>query len=265
MRIILGVFLALVVSADDEGGVRVISGCLEETVLLPCACTHNLDMEFKWQMDKPRAILLLKYNNNILSLGDSYKGRAKMFLPEESNNCSVLLANITADDQGKYRCRFYDQKRHIKKFVYLNISANYSVCQTNNSNATVFRCNATGRHKDTVIEWRSDGRLLTDSAQTRITHNITSGLYHFSSELIATLKSPPTCNITAKGLSTVVSDGCTPTGEVQQTRSDPERTRHRYTKMISFILALGLCLVLWCQWKSFPGRSDRNRASEPLC
>lgn len=120
-------WFAFLCSADDEGGVRVISGCLEETVLLPCACTHNLAMEFKWQMDEPRAILLLKYDKNISSLGDSYKGRAKMFLPEQSNNCSVLLANITADDQGKYRCRFYDQERHIKKFVYLNISGE-SLC-----------------------------------------------------------------------------------------------------------------------------------------
>lgn len=92
--------------------------------------------------------------------------------------------------------------------------ANYSVCQTNNTNATLFQCNATGRHKDAVIEWRSDGRLLTDSAQTRITHSITtvegpSGFYLFSSELAAELQSPPTCNITARGLSTVVSGDCT--------------------------------------------------------
>lgn len=92
--------------------------------------------------------------------------------------------------------------------------ADYSVCQTNNSEASVFHCNATGRHKDAVIEWRSDGRLLTDSAHTRITCNVTkedsSGLYHFSSELSANLTSAPTCNITARGLSSVVSDGCAP-------------------------------------------------------
>lgn len=109
-------------SAGDEGGVKVISGCLEETVLLPCPCSHNLDKEFKWQMDKPKAILVLKYNNNISSFGNGYEGRAKMFLPEKSNNCSVLLANITADDQGTYRCSFYMQQMYTKQFVYLNIS-----------------------------------------------------------------------------------------------------------------------------------------------
>lgn len=108
-------------SADDEGG-RVISGYLEETILLPCPCSHNLDKEFTWQMDEPRTILVLKYTNNRSSFGDGYKGRAKMFLPEKRNNCSVMLANITANDQGKYRCSFYIQKRYIKEFVYLNVS-----------------------------------------------------------------------------------------------------------------------------------------------
>lgn len=91
--------------------------------------------------------------------------------------------------------------------------ANYSVCQTN-KNGTVFLCSAEGRHKDAVIEWRSDGQLLTHSADTHITHNNTtyvhSGLYHFSSELITKFNSSPTCNITARGLSTLVSDVCEP-------------------------------------------------------
>lgn len=79
-------------------------------------------MEFKWQMDEPKAILVLTYNNNITLFGNGYRGRAKMFLRENSNNCSVLLANITADDQGTYRCSFYVQRRYTKKFVYLNVS-----------------------------------------------------------------------------------------------------------------------------------------------
>lgn len=115
-------------SADD---VRVISGCLEDTVLLPCPCSRNPDKEFKWQMDEPQRILVLKNTKNESSFGDSYKGRVTMFLPEESNNCSVLLANITADDQGKYKCIFYNQKRYMRKFVYLNVSGE-SLCFEDN-------------------------------------------------------------------------------------------------------------------------------------
>lgn len=78
-------------------------------------------------MDKPRPILVLKYTNNQSFFGGSYKGRATIFLPEKPNNCSVLLANITADDQGKYRCSFYEHQRYTKNFVYLSVSGE-SLC-----------------------------------------------------------------------------------------------------------------------------------------
>lgn len=82
-------------------------------------------------MDEPQAILVLKYSNNQSSFGNSYRGRATMFLSEKSNNCSVLLANITADDQGKYRCSFYNQERYMKDFVYLNVCGE-SLCFQDN-------------------------------------------------------------------------------------------------------------------------------------
>lgn len=105
-----------------EDGVKEVSGCLGATVHLPCACSHNLDEEFTWQMDEPREIPVLEFTNNQSYFGDSYEGRATMFLHENSKNCSVLLANITAADQGKYRCSFYDQKRYRREFVYLNVT-----------------------------------------------------------------------------------------------------------------------------------------------
>lgn len=78
-------------------------------------------------MDEPQAILVLESTNNDSFFGDRYKGRASMFLPEKPDNCSVLLANITADDQGKYRCSFRKNKRYMKNFVYLNVSGE-SLC-----------------------------------------------------------------------------------------------------------------------------------------
>lgn len=100
-----------------------ITGVLEDSVLLPCNCSErNLDKEFKWQMEEPNKTLVLKYDNNTLNFYGRYTGRAEIFLPENSNNCSLLLTNITADDRGKYRCSFNSKGIYQKTFVYLNIS-----------------------------------------------------------------------------------------------------------------------------------------------
>lgn len=106
-------------SAGDE---EVVLGRLEEDILLPCSCPRNLDSGFKWQVDKPLAMRVLKYTNSSLFISDSYKGRVKVFLAEENQNCSLQLVNVTAEDQGKYRCTFSIQQQYVKKFVHLNIS-----------------------------------------------------------------------------------------------------------------------------------------------
>lgn len=106
---------------DDE----TIEGVLEDRVLLPCNCSER-DLVFQWQMDEPNPTLVLKYDKT-LHVSGSYKDRAEIFLAENSNNCSVLLTNITAGDQGRYSCRFYRQKQYQKFFVNLNVSGEYSL------------------------------------------------------------------------------------------------------------------------------------------
>lgn len=109
------------VVGDKE--VTTILGDLKDSVLLPCPCSHrDLDKEVRWQKERPHLIPVVKYSKNHSINGDTYHGRVSVFLHENSNNCSVLLANITAEDQGKYRCSFYKEERHSKKFVYLNIT-----------------------------------------------------------------------------------------------------------------------------------------------
>lgn len=152
-------------------------------------------------------MLMLKYHNNPPNFFGRYMGRAEIFLPENSNNCSLLLTNTTADDLGKYRCSFYSKGIYKKAFVYLNISgesvirhaylqyllghsftheftaelwsnfnsshlspASYNVCQKGDSSLKVFQCDVEGRYKEAEIQWNLDGQLLTDSPTTRITH-----------------------------------------------------------------------------------------------
>lgn len=64
------------------------------------------------------------------------------------------------------------------------------------------------------IQWYLDGKLLTNSFTTNITHTYSidapKGHYHFKSTLISELSwtSRPECNVKAKGISPVISYAC---------------------------------------------------------
>lgn len=262
MRILLAVFMVLIVSGDDE----TITGIFEDSVLLPCTCPErNLDKEFKWQMEEPNMMLVLKHNLNRSVFSGRYDGRAETFLAENSQNCSVLLSNITTDDLGKYRCVFYSQGKYKKFFVHLNISARYNVCQKNltdnlkgDLSEKVFQCDAEGRYKEAELQWILGGRILTNSSITGITHNSTldasTGLYHFTSKLVTTLNgiTNPTCYVRAKGISTIISNGCSPENgySSKPDTQQPDFMRYRYMKIIPIMMLLGFTLLLRCRWES---------------
>lgn len=237
--------------------VTTISGDLKGSVLLPCPCSHrDLDKDLRWQKEQPHLISVVKYSKNHSVHGDdTYRGRVNVSLHHNSSDCSLRIANITAEDQGKYRCSFWKEERYSKKFVYLNVTgeslfswlpavflqsfqttnlefnhfnlshlppARYNVCLTNDSASRFFRCNASGRQKDAVIEWKSDGQPLTDSAETRITHSNTveapPGHYRLISELTTKLPSTPTCDVKAIDFPIVVHHECPP----QNGKGDPQ-------------------------------------------
>lgn len=108
-----------------------VSSILSGSVLLPCSCPEReLNDPFYWQKERPK-MLVFKYRNGNSTFNDTYKGRGKIFLPEDGKNCSVLLTNVTADDQGQYRCSFNHQGVHRKIFVNLNVygeSLIHNVC-----------------------------------------------------------------------------------------------------------------------------------------
>lgn len=104
-----------------------IIGIVEDRVLLPCPCQNrNLFDEFRWQMEQPIRAKVLSYNNKT-SVSDKYKDRAYTFQNEDIYNCSLLLTNITADDQGKYRCSFRHKGMYKVSFVHLNVSGESSI------------------------------------------------------------------------------------------------------------------------------------------
>ncbi|XP_037646712.1 uncharacterized protein si:dkey-192g7.3 isoform X2 [Sebastes umbrosus] len=253
MRTFLGLLMVLIVSGDEVTR----EGVLGESVLLPCDCSErDLDKEFKWQINEE-----LVFNGNTFE--DKYKGRAKIFLSENNNNCSILLTNIMAEDQGKYTCRFdHSAGPYNKEIINLNLSARYNVCQKADNLSKVFQCDVTGRHGEAWIQWDLDGQLLTNSTTTSITHTYNldapTGLYHFHSTLSTKLNgtSELRCDVKAKDISTIINFACT--GSHDHFKGGPDRDRHRYLIIFPIMLVIGLSLLL----KYFSRSLTRKREEE---
>ncbi|XP_078118240.1 T-lymphocyte activation antigen CD80 [Sander vitreus] len=267
MRIFLGVLLVVIVSGDEE---TMLTTMLGDSVLLPCPCSER-NLEFHWQMEEPNMTLVFKNNNTTSNFYPKYKGRAQIFLYENRDNCSVLFINVTADDQGKYRCSFHRQEEYQRLFVYLNVSAGYTVCQTANNlsgSVKVFQCHVKGRYRKTEIQWILNGELLPKSKTTNITHTYTldapTGLYHFNSTLRTELNGTvePTCHVKAKGISTIITHECVQRNEPH--KKDPENARYRYLTIIPIMLLLGLSLLLWRRWDSQSSQRIREVGADNL-
>ncbi|XP_028447705.1 uncharacterized protein LOC114564519 isoform X2 [Perca flavescens] len=241
MRTFLGALLVvtLIVSGDGET-------MLEDSVLLPCACSErNLHEEFRWQKEEPNGSLVFKTNPAISNFDSKYTGRAKIFLSENRDNCSVLLTNVTVDDQGKYRCSFRKQEEYQYFFVDLNVSACYTVCQTPQSGSGNDRqCYVKKRYRETEIQWIVGGQLLTESNTTKInkiyTMDSSTGLYHFNITRMRTVE--PTCH--TNSIPTNIP------GDQERNKRDPDSARYRYLTTIPILLVLGLSLLLWRRWDS---------------
>ncbi|KAM6954901.1 uncharacterized protein PEZ65_008222 [Lycodopsis pacificus] len=246
MRTFLWVLMVVIVSGDDT----TIRGFLEDSVLLPCNCSE-LDKEFYWQMDAPNPMLVFSFNNTLLN---RYKGRTKTFQSENRNNCSVLLTNITAEDQGIYRCWFHRQEMYTDFNVRLKVSASYTLCQTEESpsgGVKVFWCNVSGRYRESWIQWTLDGQLI-NSTTTNITHtnytDAVTGLYHLNSTLSPKLNwtSEPTCDVKAKNITAQTKVGCGERpGRSQDPRPQPVVWIRSCIKVIPAVSVLGLFLLLF--------------------
>uniref|UniRef100_A0A4W5KZR8 Ig-like domain-containing protein n=1 Tax=Hucho hucho TaxID=62062 RepID=A0A4W5KZR8_9TELE len=96
--------------SDTQSGV--VKGSQGQSVLLPCSCTEP--------QAKPPSFTWTKLGDHhtpeiILTQSDLYRGRVKVFNNTSPGNLSILLSDLTEDDQGWYRCGISEtQMRDIK-------------------------------------------------------------------------------------------------------------------------------------------------------
>ncbi|KAI4895885.1 hypothetical protein NFI96_027867 [Prochilodus magdalenae] len=77
-----------------------------ESVLLPCSCndTKTRPLSVKWEMGGTEVS-----NKTVL-----YSGRVQMFNKSHPTNLSLLISNLTEQDQGTYRCSINNQSISIR-------------------------------------------------------------------------------------------------------------------------------------------------------
>lgn len=126
----------VIFSVAGEGIPVTVKGFEKDDVLLPCDCPNrDLNKDFKWQVeeDEERGVeakLIFRYNDGTLDFKDNLSHRYETFFHKDSSNCSVLLKNITKEDQGKYSCRFYSPQ-YKRFYVNLVVFGKSSIVDTN--------------------------------------------------------------------------------------------------------------------------------------
>ncbi|XP_069054927.1 polymeric immunoglobulin receptor-like [Lepisosteus oculatus] len=84
-----------------------ITGRRGDSVLLGCSCTnaHPEISSFAWTLHRRQARTeILRYDGAGVRISPAYAGRATVSHPSSPGNLSLLLGNLSAEDQGLYQC-----------------------------------------------------------------------------------------------------------------------------------------------------------------
>lgn len=242
-----------VVSAGE--GITV-KGFEKDDVLLPCHCPNrDLNKDFKWQVDEDeerrvKAKLIFSYNDGTLDFKGNLSHRYETFFRKDSSNCSVLLKNITKEDQGKYSCRF---KSPLYTYFYVNLM----LCGTHISQhkktlpngGDVYQCVVKlDSYKEPNIQWTlNNGTCLSNSTTTNISTTYSldeeTGFHYFHSRLETKegFPSEPNCKL---------SPLCKPEGVTEGIFLPSDTKPNPYFRIlckgVSVMLVLGI-LLIWCR------------------
>ncbi|CAI5655756.1 uncharacterized protein LOC116316062 [Oreochromis aureus] len=247
---------AFFVVSAGEGITVAVKGFEKDDVLLPCNCSNrDLNKDFKWQVedDEERGVkgkLIFRYNDGTLDFKDNPSHRYETFFHNDSSNCSVLLKNITKEDQGKYSCRFYSP-------LYRRFFFDLTLCGTNISQhrethpngGNIYQCVVKlDCYKEPNIQWTwNNGTCLSNSATTNISTTYSldkeTGVHYFHSRLETkdSLPSEPKCEL---------SPLCEPEGEPEGIISPLDTKPNLYFRIfctgVPVVLVLGF-LLIWCR------------------
>lgn len=246
-----------VVSAGDDITVTV-KGFEKDDVLLPCDCPNrDLNKDFKWQVEEDeergvKAKLIFRYNDGPLDFKDNLSHRYETFFHNDSSNCSVLLKNITKEDQGKYSCRVFTP---LYRHFYVNLvvfgTHIFQHSETHPNGENVYQCVVKlDSYKEPNIQWTlNNGTCLSNSTTTNISTTYSldeeTDVHYFHSRLEteSNFLSEPRCQVNV-----------TCPSEHETRISDPDITQDPkpdpyfriLCKGVPVVLVLGF-LLIWCR------------------
>ncbi|XP_076730971.1 uncharacterized protein LOC106675481 isoform X3 [Maylandia zebra] len=257
---------AFFVVSAGEGIPVTVKGFEKDDVLLPCDCPNrDLNKDFKWQVEKDeeRGVerkLIFRYNDGTLDFKDNLSHRYETFFHKDSSNCSVLLKNITKEDQGKYSCRF-NSPQYRRFYVNLVVFGTH-IFQHNKTlpnGEDVYQCVVKlDSYKEPNIQWTLNGTCLSNSTTTNISTTYSldeeTDVHYFHSRLEteSNFLSEPRCQVNVTCPSAMSS--------MSGTSKDPNPDPYFriLCKGVPVVLVLGF-LLIWCRRgtsHNFPVRED---------
>lgn len=98
-----------------------VSCIYSKECLLPCTST-NLNI-IHWYKDSKPVHSFYHDKDQFGHQSEEYKGRTSLFPESEikKGNVSLLLKNISVEDEGRYRCYAANEKTNEEKFVSVSV------------------------------------------------------------------------------------------------------------------------------------------------
>ncbi|KAJ8010779.1 hypothetical protein DPEC_G00078690 [Dallia pectoralis] len=152
------VILLLHVRLTDGGDFQVTCGFSEECVL-PCSFQPGREEIIHWvkQEHLPPYLHSNYYSTDQLEHQDQqYKQRTALFNNQiPKGNASLLLRNITVQDQGRYKCYTSTNKGIQESFINIIVEAPVRLVDIQISN-DIITCSSTGIYPKPKLTWSTD-------------------------------------------------------------------------------------------------------------
>uniref|UniRef100_A0A8C1GJ00 HERV-H LTR-associating 2b, tandem duplicate 2 n=2 Tax=Cyprinus carpio TaxID=7962 RepID=A0A8C1GJ00_CYPCA len=126
-----------------------------EECMLPCTSTH-LDI-IHWYLDKKAVHSFFHNKDQLGHQHEDYKGRTSLLSESEikNGNVSLLIRNISLQDEGRYKCYAADAKKNDEKYVVMSVNAPAKSVDIILKKDTVI-CTSSGVYPEPKVLWYSD-------------------------------------------------------------------------------------------------------------
>ncbi|XP_051766909.1 cytotoxic and regulatory T-cell molecule isoform X2 [Ctenopharyngodon idella] len=158
-----------------------------DTLVLKCPRNNFSEKAFvEWR--NPRGHVM--FFNNIKGLRDS---RSSIFTLNHSEY-TLLLSNVTFDDEGTYRCQIYEDRVFSKRFK-VKVLATPKIEMAEFDDKTILKCSVTASGNPPELSWRISGVEI--EAVTASTSRYSSTRDELKTETMTTATSSPAISSTA--------------------------------------------------------------------